>query len=62
MIESLSITWPRTGKTQVFQNVAVNQIIKVREGETQFSPVKRSPIMFKARSNDDEMHHHHHHE
>ena len=60
-IESISITWPRTGKTQVFQNVAMNQTIRVREGESTVTPVPRKPIVFQdAREGDEEMHHHHH--
>ncbi|MDZ7362799.1 MAG: CRTAC1 family protein [candidate division KSB1 bacterium] len=33
-IQTIEITWPATGKTQIFQDVAMEQIYKIREGDS----------------------------
>jgi FG-GAP-like repeat/ASPIC and UnbV len=39
-IEFIQIAWPTTGQTQVFKNVTMDQILKIREGDTK--PVRVS--------------------
>src|SRR6185312_2024936 len=34
-IEKIEVTWPVTGKTQVFQNPPVDTNIKIKEGDNQ---------------------------
>ena len=38
-IEQIEIFWPTTGQKQVFQNVEINKIYKVVEGNTDLTPV-----------------------
>jgi hypothetical protein len=38
-IRAIKITWPKTGKIQVFKNIAIDQIIKIREGDSVPIPV-----------------------
>lgn len=46
MISKMEVLWPTTGKTQVFENVAVNQFIKITEGEDEFEKLSYSRIGF----------------
>ena len=39
-IRSISITWPATGKTDVYQDVALDQILHIREGAAAPTPVR----------------------
>ncbi|HEY9116665.1 MAG TPA: CRTAC1 family protein [Roseivirga sp.] len=45
-ISKLEIVWPTTGKNQVFENVGVNQFIKIREGEEEIEKLSLSAIKF----------------
>jgi hypothetical protein len=33
-IESIEVTWPVTGRTQVFRDVAIDQFVRIREGDS----------------------------
>jgi hypothetical protein len=39
-IESLRIFWPKTGRTQTFRDVAMDQAIKIVEGEDKYTQLK----------------------
>jgi hypothetical protein len=39
----IEISWPASGTTQRFANVPRNTILRIREGDEQFSEVKRAP-------------------
>ncbi len=39
-IRSISVTWPGTGKTDVYQDVALDQILHIREGTAAPTPVR----------------------
>ncbi|MGH7455910.1 MAG: CRTAC1 family protein, partial [bacterium] len=39
-ISEIEITWPTTGKVQVFKNVGMDQMLKIREGDPVPIPVK----------------------
>jgi len=56
-IESIEIYWPQTGITQVIKNVAINQHIKIVEGNNDFSILTLPPFKFKVP--DDEIPHQH---
>lgn len=45
-IEMIEITWPVTGKTQVFKNIPVDRNIKIQEGNNTFTPFKLTPFDF----------------
>ena len=36
-VDELELFWPKTGRTQVFQNIAADQLIRIVEGEPQFT-------------------------
>lgn len=46
IIDELTITWHKSQKKQVFHNVAVNQRLKIKEGETSFSKLNLIPLRF----------------
>jgi hypothetical protein len=60
-IAFIEIKWPASGTTQVFKNVAMDQILKIRE----FSPVpipvklKVLDLLSAARQNPSQAHHDH---
>lgn len=37
-IEQIEITWPRTGKKQIFENVEIDQPVKIVEGRSEMIP------------------------
>jgi hypothetical protein len=39
-IRSIEVTWPTTGRVQVFKNVAVDQMLKLREGDSVLRPLR----------------------
>ena len=47
LIDRLEITWPRTGKTQVFENIQCGQLILITEGRQQMEAVKLIPAPFQ---------------
>jgi hypothetical protein len=40
-IESLEITWPATGRTDRFDDIGMDQFVRIREGETDVQPLER---------------------
>ena len=38
-IRSIEIRWPRTGKVQIFKDIQMDQIVKIREGEATPIPI-----------------------
>lgn len=49
-IRSIEITWPVTGKTEVIENVAVDQIVKIREDNPNAVSLKLKKLNFEAPS------------
>lgn len=47
-IESIEITWPVTGKVQVFKNIPVNKNIRIKENTDLFTEYTLAPIDFTA--------------
>jgi hypothetical protein len=45
-IHSIEITWPTTGKTQVLKNIAMDQIVKIREDSANAVPLKLRRLKF----------------
>jgi hypothetical protein len=43
-IRAIEIFWPRTGRTQVFKDVGMDQFLKIREGVSKAVPVKLNRI------------------
>jgi hypothetical protein len=39
-IRTLEIHWPASESTQTFHDVALDQIVKIREGDSAIAPVK----------------------
>ncbi|MFT5469839.1 MAG: tetratricopeptide (TPR) repeat protein [Verrucomicrobiales bacterium] len=48
IVKRLEIFWPVTSRTQVFENVAVDQLLLVTEGESKYEIVERSPAPFRT--------------
>jgi hypothetical protein len=48
-VETIEITWPATGKTQVFKNVAVDKNIKIKEDDSTFNAFKLARFDFTKR-------------
>ena len=46
-IAQLEVTWPVTGKTQVFTNLAVNHLHTVVEGDSVLHTTKLNPVPFR---------------
>ncbi len=47
-IKTLEIFWPSSNTKQIFNNIKINQRIKITEGEESFSVQPLSPITFKS--------------
>lgn len=47
-IKQIEITWPTTGKVQVFKNVAMNTHIKVTEGNDQYVTLNLTPFTWQS--------------
>ena len=64
MVEKIEVTWPATGKTDVYTNVAVNKVYKAKEGDTQLTVWNIKPFQFQtmerrmAKGDTTGMHHH----
>lgn len=43
-IEAIEVTWPATGKTQTFRDVAIDRTYKVTEGEPGLAPIPVRPF------------------
>jgi hypothetical protein len=48
-IEKMEITWPVTGKVQVFANLPINTNIKIKEGDNTFGTYKLARLDFTSR-------------
>jgi hypothetical protein len=48
MIEQIEIYWPTTNKTQSLSNVPANQVIKIVEGKSGYTPIKLKTLDFSA--------------
>jgi hypothetical protein len=46
LIETIEVTWPVTGKTQVFKNIRVDKNIKIKEDDSTFSAFKLARFDF----------------
>jgi tetratricopeptide (TPR) repeat protein len=51
-IEKIEVTWPVTGKVQVFENPPINTNIKITEGESTFSTYKLAPLDFISKKHE----------
>ena len=49
-IRTVAITWPVTGETDVYANVALDRAYRVREGDAALTPVTLAPIDLGARA------------
>jgi hypothetical protein len=49
LIETIEITWPVTGKTQVFKNIPVDKNIKIKEDDSTFNAFKLTRFDFTKR-------------
>ncbi|MEE9294197.1 MAG: CRTAC1 family protein [Phycisphaerae bacterium] len=47
-IRFVEVFWPVTGKTQRFENVAMDQIVRIKEGQPEAVPVKLKRIVFAS--------------
>jgi hypothetical protein len=56
-IRALEIHWPASDSTQTFRNVAMDQIVKIREGDSAIVPVKVKRL--NLQSGEIPMHQHH---
>jgi hypothetical protein len=43
-IESIEVTWPASGTTQTFRNIAMDLFVKIREGDASITVLKRTPF------------------
>lgn len=50
-IKQIEISWPTSGTTQVFKDVAMNQHIRVTEGNDQYEVLNLQPFEFKPNPN-----------
>ncbi len=46
-IRQLEVFWPRTGRTQIFRDVAFNQTIRITEGEDQYTQLNLRKLAFQ---------------
>lgn len=47
LIDEITINWPASGVTQVFNNIKPNQVLKIKEDQQTFEAVSLNPIAFK---------------
>lgn len=45
-VRRLTVTWPTTGQVQTFEGLAVNQVVRIREGDATITTVSRKPFTF----------------
>lgn len=43
-IRSIKVTWPRTGRVQIFKDVGMDQMVRIREGDSAVIPMKARPF------------------
>jgi hypothetical protein len=46
-IERLEVYWPTTDETQVFEDVPVDQVIRIEESKSSFTQIKLKPLTFR---------------
>ena len=49
VVETIEVTWPVTGKTQVFKNIPVDKNIKIREDDSTFNAFKLTRFDFSKK-------------
>jgi tetratricopeptide (TPR) repeat protein len=49
MIDEITVYWPVSGATQVFKNVAVNELYHLVEGQDTLEKMPKKPLVFKAK-------------
>ena len=49
-IEKLEVHWPTSKQTQVFRDIAVNQMILIMEGDEQIRLLDRHPITYTVKT------------
>ena len=49
-IDTLEIHWPKTNRTQRFENVRVNQLLRVTEGKNEFESVALKKFVLRGKS------------
>jgi hypothetical protein len=59
-IREVEITWPTTGKSQVYKDVAMDQVYKVREGDPVLIPVALKQFDLSPEGQAESSHKHHH--
>lgn len=64
VIDEIEVTWPATGKKDVYKNIQVNKIYKAKEGDTQLTEWNVKPFEFqtmerKLEKGDTTVMHHH---
>ena len=57
-IEKIEITWPVTGKVQVFENLPVDTNIKIKEGDSKFTTYQLKRLDFISGKQEAHMHMH----
>jgi len=50
-IQTIEINWPATGKTQIFKEMAMEQVYKIREGDSNMIPVPSQRIVLPPATN-----------
>lgn len=58
-IRTIAITWPTTGKTQIFKNVGMDQMLKIREGDPVSVPVRLKQLDLSAQMEHPDSYHDH---
>jgi hypothetical protein len=57
ILSKIEITWPVTGKTQVFKNIPVDKNIKITEDDSTFSAFKLTRFDFTKKMGQNQHHH-----
>ena len=57
-IKTIELFWPVSGKTQIFQNVAMDRFWKLREGDSALSPVELRTLAFSKGADGKSVYHH----
>ncbi len=59
-ISTIEIIWPKkSGQVQTIKNISANQVIKIVEGQDNFTKLDRKKVPFQKGKNDHSGHHHH---
>ena len=60
-VEKIEITWPVTGKVQVFENLPVDTNIKIKENDNKFTTYQLARLNFVSGKHEMNMDMHMHH-